>query len=258
MEKLSVMDRDIITYQIFDNFPDVKAFTSCRLTVTGEATPRFTGSPEWKSKRNKEKLAEVLSIGSHQLVFPRQTHTHSAMNLTEIPQEELNDTDALLTNRPEICLCVQTADCVPILLYDPVNKAVASIHAGWRGTVGLIVKEVIQKLNVHYLSSPKNIRAVIGPSIGPEKYEVGEEVVIAVLSKIPNADRTLQRLPSGKHNFNLWEANRQILLECGVLPENIQVSAQCTFTEGNKFFSARREGIQTGRMVSGIMLINPM
>lgn len=246
----------MVTYQLFGSFPEVKAFTTCRLTIAGEATPHFTGTPEWKSKYNRKKLADILNIKSQQLVFPLQTHTNCAMNLTEIPQEELKDTDALLTNQPDICLCVQTADCVPVLVYDPVTRAIAAIHAGWRGTVGFIVKEVIQKLKDHYLSSPKDLIAVIGPSIGVEEYEVGDEVVIAVQKKIPNAEKTISRFSSGKYHFNLWEANRQILLESGVLPENIHVSAQCTFTEKDMFFSARREGIKTGRMVSGIMLTN--
>ncbi|MFW6369932.1 MAG: peptidoglycan editing factor PgeF [Bacteroidota bacterium] len=250
------MGRNLIDYSLFKGFPQVKAFTTVKQTLPEEAKPRFTGTPALKAEQNRKKLAEVLNIDCDKLVFPGQTHTSSVFCLAEVPSEEIRDTDALVTNQHDICLCVQTADCVPVLLFDPAGNAVGAVHAGWRGTVGLIVKEVVLTLKQYFDSDPKDIRAVIGPSIGPERYEVGNEVAEAVLTHIPKPGLCLKKYPSGKYHLNLWEANRQVLLGCGLLAENIQVSGYCTYSQPEHFFSARREGFDTGRLVSGIMLLN--
>jgi polyphenol oxidase len=248
------MDNSIITYPVFENFQNVLAFTTCRHTINGENTPRFTGKPEHKTEENRYKLAEILGINAKQLVFPGQTHTNRVVNLSGIPKHAISDTDALVTNKPDICLCVQTADCVPILLFDPVKNVVAAIHAGWRGTVAHIVGTAINKIIASFQTNPYDLRAVLGPSISPESYEVGNEVADVVIKKIPNAERTLVKGSNDKYHLNLWEANRQLLLSCGLNSEKIQIFGRCTFQEKNKFFSARRDGIKTGRLVSGIML----
>ena len=110
---------------------------------------------------------------------------------------------------------------------------------------------MVQKYN----SLPKNIVAAIGPSISPDIYEVGNEVVKEVENSIPNAEILLKRNSSGKFHLNLWEANRQILLVNGLAEKNIEILGECSFTQTSKYFSARKEGINTGRMVSGIMLL---
>jgi YfiH family protein len=216
--------------------------------------PRFTGDPADKVKQNRAQLASVLKIQPEQLVFPRQTHTNLVVDLDSIPNDEINETDALVTNQPGICLCVQTADCVPVLLFDPVNRVIAAAHAGWRGTVKKIAEATVLKMQQKYHSDPKNILTAIGPSIGPEVYEVGSEVVDEVQKNIPFPEKTLQKNSSGKFHFNLWEANRQILFAAGLREMNIEISEECTFQNKTKYYSARREGIQTGRIVSGIML----
>jgi polyphenol oxidase len=87
----------------------------------------------------------MLGIQSAQLVFPRQTHTNYVVKSSEFPENEIKETDALVTNQPGICLCVQTADCVPILLFDPVEKVISAVHAGWRGTVKKLPKVPFRK-----------------------------------------------------------------------------------------------------------------
>jgi hypothetical protein len=161
----------------------------------------------------------------------------------------------LITNQPGICLCVQTADCVPVLLFDPKEKVISVVHAGWRGTVKRIAEEAVQKMISKYGSSAENILALIGPSIGPEVYEVGDEVVRQVHRNIPGAEKTLMKGKNEKFHFNLWKANRNILLDSGLMPENIQIAGECSFSENEKYFSARRDGAETGRIVSGIMMI---
>jgi YfiH family protein len=186
-------------------------------------------------------LAEKLMIKPDQLVFPRQTHTNCVAEIADIPVSEIKETDALVTNKTGICLCVQTADCVPILLFDPVKNVIAAVHAGWRGTVKKIAEIAVQKMVQNYGASPENIIAAIGPSISPDIYEVGGEVVEEVKKSIPNAEIVLHRNSSGKFQLNLWEANRQVLLENGLQSKNIEILGECSL-------------IETGRMVSGIIL----
>lgn len=250
MDKIS----GFVQYSIFGPHKNLLAFSTTKQAFETE-TPRFTGDRADLFLDNRKQLAKLLRIQTSQLVFPRQTHTNCVVSLSEIPETEFKDTDALVTNQPGICLCVQTADCVPILLFDPKEKVVAAVHSGWRGTVNKIVSATVEKMRLHYGSSSENILSLIGPSIGPEVYEVGDEVVKEVQSNIPNAEMTLHQNRSKKSYFNLWEANRQLLLQRGFQPGNIQVSGECSFNLREKYFSARREGIQTGRIVSGIMLI---
>ncbi len=253
--KFFEMDNSLISYRLLEQFGNVKAFSTTRQTFSGMDAPRFTGNPFKKPEENRKNLAAVLGISPEQLVFPRQTHTSCVAEIDGLPEEEPEETDALITNQPGICLCVQTADCVPILLIDPKQKAVAAIHAGWRGTVKRIAAEAIQKMKTSFYSSPEEIFAVVGPSIGPDVYEVGTEVVECILKNISNGEKALHKNASGKYHFNLWEANRQILMACGLVPENIEIQGECTFSKKEKYFSARREGIETGRLVSGIMLV---
>ena len=252
----SGMDKNRIeTYQLFNMIDKLLAFSTSRSTFSEKELPHFTGEPHEKVAQNRKQLASVLGIQPQQLVFPRQTHTNCVVDLERIPENEITETDALVTNQPGICLCVQTADCVPVLLFDPENRVVAAVHAGWRGTVKKIAEVAVLKMQQKYHSNPKNILAAIGPSIGPEVYEVGDEVVIEVQKNIPFHEKTLQKKPSGKFHFNLWEANRQLLLAAGLKGNNIEISEECTFQKEKKYYSARREGIQTGRIVSGIMLL---
>lgn len=244
------MDRnpDLIRYDIFQDFTTIFAFTTTKSTLPVEQV-RYSNVPE-----NKAKLADALALEVEQMVYPDQTHSSCVAAVQEVPKAAISETDALVTNQAGLCLCVQTADCVPVLLFDPVAKVIAAVHAGWRGTVSGIVEKAIGKMATNYGASAKNIVAAIGPSISPEIYEVGEEVVDAARKSIPNVETTLHKNGTGNYHFNLWEANRQLLLKNGVLAQNIEVLGVCSFSNDEKFYSARREGVETGRMVSGIMM----
>ncbi|HPF50198.1 MAG TPA: peptidoglycan editing factor PgeF [Draconibacterium sp.] len=247
------MDK-LIHYKIFQRYKNVVAFTTTKQSLD-KAAVRFTGDEKSVFLDNRKQLAALLNIDIRQLVFPRQTHSNLVCKLIDIPEKEIAETDALVSDKTGLCLCVQTADCVPILLYDPIKSVAAAVHAGWRGTVSQIVAETVRKMKTEYSSSTENILAAIGPSIGPDIYEVGDEVVKAARNSIPGVEKALHKNASGKYHFDLWEANRLILMDCGLLSENIEVLAECSFLEDGKYFSARREGEQTGRMVSGIMLL---
>ncbi|MDP2113024.1 MAG: peptidoglycan editing factor PgeF, partial [Bacteroidota bacterium] len=164
--------------------------------------------------------------------------------------------DALITNEPGLFICVQTADCVPILLFDPQKKVVAAIHAGWRGTVSKIAQKTIQQMTEKFSCQPTDILAGIGPSIHMHAYEVGPEVVEAVKANFSNSPALLKpSLNEGNAYFDLWEANQTVLLEAGIPEENIELMGLCSFEQADLFYSARRDGADTGRMVSGIRLV---
>ncbi len=247
-------NKGLIYYKIFRGFENVVAFTSTKQTFETK-NPRFTGESTDIFEQNRILLAEKLMIKPDQLVFPRQTHTNCVAEVSQIPENEIKETDALVTNKTGICLCVQTADCVPILLFDPEKNVIAAVHAGWRGTVKKIAEIAVHKMVQNYGSLPEKIIAAIGPSISPDIYEVGDEVVEEVKLSIPNAEKVLHQKSSGKFYLNLWEANRQILLENGLQYKNIEILGECSFSETEKYFSARKEGVETGRMVSGIIMM---
>lgn len=248
-------NKNFVRYNIFQEFSNIEAFTTTKTSFQKDRV-RFTGDEESIYSGNRKELARLLNLEVEQLVFPRQTHSAAVCDLDSVPDSEISDTDALVTNKPGICLCVQTADCVPVLLFDPGKKVIAAIHAGWRGTVAKIVANTVHVMKEKYACDPKMILVAIGPSIGPQVYEVGDEVVEAVRRSIPDAEATMQKHSSGKFHVDLWAANRNVLLECGIPIENIEVLAECSFQGSEKYFSARRDGIETGRMVSGIMMIS--
>lgn len=246
--------QNFITYSVFSGYKNLVAFTSTKQSLPTEKT-RFTGDSPEIYALNRELLAQKLGIDASQLVFPRQTHTSCVVEIDEIPASELKDTDALVTNKPGICICVQTADCVPVLLFDPEKRVIAAVHAGWRGTVKKIAAETVQKMVSLYNCDPAKIVAAIGPSISPAVYEVGSEVIEAVQQSIPNSEKVVHKKTNGKHHVDLWAANREVLVESGLKPENIEIAEECSFSDNDRFFSARKEGADTGRMVSGMILL---
>jgi YfiH family protein len=181
--------------------------------------------------------------------------------------------DASATNSPGLLLGVQTADCVPILLVDPKKRAVAAVHAGWRGTLQRILVKAIGKMQMQYKSNPADLLAAIGPSIGGCCYEVGTEVATQFLSQFaeapewfdefrtgdePNPIQWLNMMPPGHQPppknvlLDLRKANRAQLLGAGLRTANIFVSDLCTACRRDLLFSYRKEGPQSGRLLSVI------
>ena len=175
-------------------------------------------------------------------------------------REEQEVYDAFVTNLPGVAIGVRTADCVPVLLYDPVERVVAAVHAGWKGTVLQISKGVLEAMGQEFGSRPENLLAVIGPSIGPDSFQVGEDVA----EKFKEAGFPMDEIwsfrgpgdgspMSGGHHIDLWKANRWLLEHLGIPPESIEVVGIDTFTTPS-LFSARREGVACGRIINAIML----
>ena len=220
----------------------------------------YCGDKEEHVAACREELCGELNIEDDNLILPRQTHETNIINIdkkflslskTE-RDNQLYGIDAIITSLPSVCIGVSTADCVPILLYDTERKIVAAIHAGWRGTVQRIVEKTVAYMQDKYSTSPHAIMAVICPSIGVEAFEVGDEVYDAFLDEGFDMTKIAKRYK--KWHINLWEANRIQLLKCGVASGNIQLASICTYTHHNEFFSARRLGINSGRIFNGIMI----
>ncbi|HSH53087.1 MAG TPA: peptidoglycan editing factor PgeF, partial [Bacteroidales bacterium] len=173
--------------------------------------------------KNLNLLAGILNIDKEQMVSPKQTHSNNIGVVTST-NDIFSDTDALITNIPEICIFVRTADCVPILLYDPVKKAIAAIHSGWKSTLQEISKHTINRMQKEYGTQPKNLIAAIGPSIGPEVYEVGPEVIEPFQKKFHLSHSITPIKNSTKGLLNLWKINHQILIDSGVPKAQIEVA----------------------------------
>lgn len=248
-------------FDLLSNYKEINHFISERSggVSTGEIGAlnlSFRAGDEAENvKENRRRLAKAMGIAPSQLIFPSQTHSNHVQVVHAGTQpEQLTETDALITHTPGICICVMSADCVPILLYDPIAKAVGAIHAGWRGTVGKILTFTVQAMQQHFGTQPSNLIAGIGPSICPQVYEVGTEVITAVEQAFDHPDLITRKNSLGKGYFNLWEANRIQLSQLGVPADAIEVAGVCTYTESDRFFSARKSGNKAGRFAAGIML----
>jgi YfiH family protein len=194
---------------------------------------------------------EVGRIGP--VVRLKQVHGNRVLAVESPPPPVYDpaEGDALVTDRSGILLSILTADCVPLLFFDPRLRVIGAAHAGWRGTLKGIGSEVVGEFSRRYGSSPENLRVGIGPSIGPCCYEVGEEV----LSRIPSPLReAVVSFRAGRAHLDLVELNRRQLVEAGVSPEKIDAAGLCTACDPKRFFSYRRDRGRTGSLVSGILL----
>ncbi len=207
-------------------------------------------------------LCQQLDIDNEHLIMPQQTHSCRVTTIdgklvaapNRIRKLMLENVDALVTTVPGVCIGVNTADCVPIALTDPINGVIAIAHAGWRGTVGRIAKATVQVM-VAVGAKTHNILATMGASICQDCFEVGDEVANAFedagfdMSLIMKRDTT-----TGKAHINLQEANRQVLIAASVPSGNITLPNHCSRCEPNRYFSARRLGINSGRSFTGILM----
>ena len=235
----------------------------------------YCGDDDEAIAQNKQLLCRQLQITESRLVYPHQTHETTLFCVDEdflgLPeaerQKKLEGVDAIATNLPGICIGVSTADCIPILLYDSKQHVGAAVHAGWRGTVARIVERTVGRLSDVYGCTPSDMRAVIGPGISLESFEVGDEVwqafadatfdMAAISRRYPviSTDSTDgDNSPSEKWHIDLPGCNRRQLLKAGLLDGNIFDSGICTYQRYDDFFSARRLGIRSGRIFTAIML----
>ena len=255
MRKLIQGRLSVFKFESFRKYKGIAHFITTKEGWVSGSKSRFSGDDELDYAEFRKELAASCEMDSGRFVFPRQTHSDHVAVVSSGNNHTIANTDALITNEPGLFVCVQTADCVPILLYDPQMRVVAAVHAGWRGTVSKIVLKTIQQMTKRFSCQPSDIVAGIGPSIHMHAYEVGPEVVEAVETNFSNSSALLKpSLKIGHAYFDLWEASKTVLEEAGIPEENIEIMGLCSFEHADLFYSARRDGADTGRMVSGIRL----
>ena len=232
------------------------------------------GFTEWDSRENvrenRRRLQAAVGAEEMKLAPVLQFHSDSVVRFDRAPSEPVR-ADASITNKAGLLLAIQTADCVPILLADPRTRAVAAVHAGWRGTLARIVEKSIGRMQMEFGSKPEELLAAVGPAIGGCCYEVGTEVAAAFSGQFANAAEFFDELRTGdepnplqwlnmmppghqpppkKVLLDLKKANRAQLLNAKVAEKNIVVSELCTGCQRDLLFSYRKEGAQSGRMMA--------
>jgi polyphenol oxidase len=221
---------------------------------------------------NRRRFQSALGATHLTLVALKQFHS-DVVHVFETAPADPRRGDACVTNQSGLLLGVQTADCVPILLVDPRKRAVAAVHAGWRGTLQRVVTKAIGKMQMEFAVKPADLLAALGPAIGGCCYEVGAEVASAFLAQFPDAVEWFNELRTGDEpnplqwlsmmppghqpppksvRLDLRKANRAQLLAAGLLAKNIFVSDLCTACRRDLLFSYRKEGAQSGRLLSVI------
>lgn len=260
---------------------DVKAFSTTRHGGVSEGNyaslniNEYCGDSKANTDANRLLLANELGIDVNHIIVPHQTHGVESRIIGEefatlpdgVKKMLLEGVDAVMTNIPGMCIGVSTADCIPVLLYDEEHHAAAAIHAGWRGTQARIVHKAVQEMRMAYQTDPTKLKAVIGPGISLDNFEVGNEVYAAFeqaafdmstiaeerIKRNPNAEDPAKAFER-KWHINLPLANIQMLTHNGVDEANIINTGICTFDNADNYFSARRLGIESGRIYTGIII----
>lgn len=212
---------------------------------------------------NFRRICYVSGIYPGDMVFSAQVHGTNVLEVGKMDRgrgfmkpSAFEAVDGLITNQRQVCLVTFHADCCPVFLLDPVRRAIGLCHAGWRGTVRKIAKITVEKMHKAYGCDPADILAGIGPSIGPTSFEIRQDVESFFEEAFPDSVSRLV-ICSGTGTFyaDLWQANRQVLLEAGVKSEHITVTDLDTFREEEYFYSHRRTGKPRGCMAAFLELL---
>ena len=227
---------------------------------------RYCGDSPDAIARNLSALCAELNIPENHLIMPHQVHgtkiaviDEDILALTaEERDQQLEGIDGVVTSLRDVCIGVSTADCVPVLIYNKEKHIAAAVHAGWRGTVKRIVKKALETLSSRFNMKGEQLSAIIGPSISLKAFEVGEEVYQAFAQAGFSMPLIAERFPAKapwteKWHIDLWQANALQLLEGGIPSDRIRVAGICTYAQYERFFSARRLGIHSGRIYTGIL-----
>lgn len=253
-----------LTY--YDIAEDVIAFSSTRHGGVGEGNYSefnvnlYCGDDAEAIAENRKALCKLLKISGDRLVMPHQVHATGIAQIgrtffrlsDEVRCQVLEGVDALMTNLPGVCIGVSTADCIPIILYDPEHRAASVVHSGWRGTVADIAGVAVTSMQMAYHSRPEVLKAVIGPGISLANFEVGDEVY----EQFAAAGYPMAQIARKyeKWHIDLWTCCRLQLEEVGLKGENIQTSGICTYDHCDDYFSARRLGVDSGRILTAVVI----
>lgn len=205
---------------------------------------------------NRRRVTEALGLG--RLIFLNQVHGNTVHRVDTIPETgwSVGQGDGLITNIPRLGLVTQTADCTPVLLFDPVNRAVGAVHSGWRGTVQDVAGETVEAMVREYGTDPADLLAAIGPAITPENYRVGPEVLDQFEELFGSLEGlALERDDEGGAGIDVSQAVRRQLVAAGIPETQIERLPVCTYGD-ERFFSCRRaKGTPFGGQAGIIALV---
>jgi len=215
-------------------------------------------------EENRRRFFVAFGIDSTRIVRAKQVHGNEVLRVDAglvrrpgFPRclvEEPAEFDAFITELPDVALVVSTADCLPILIHDPVRRAVAAVHAGWRGTARRIAARAVLAMQAAYGTDPADCRAALGPRIRGCCFEVDAPVIEAMAAGLPGWEAHATPTRPGHCRLDLAGVNRAVLEEAGVRPDRIEDAGLCTTCRTDLFFSHRAEKGRTGRMMNFIML----
>ena len=240
----------VIRSTILAGFPEVICGLSTR---NGGVSPEPYGmntsfhvndSPD-NVAENRGLFLGALGVQPGTVAIPQQRHT--AVVMTVNAAGAYPECDALVTNVPNVYLCVSVADCAPVFLFDKAKRVVACVHAGWRGTARKIVRNAVVRMEEEFGTNAIDVVAFIGPSAGRCCYEVGEEVA-------KEFEEQLVRRGDGKMYLDIPGANSIQLRAAGVPESNIEVQGECTICNSGMYHSYRRDRKMSGRMMGVIGL----
>ncbi len=258
-----------LSYPLLENTGLVKHGFSTRIGGISEGiystmNLSFTrGDKEECVQENYKRMAKALGVEVDSFVCSMQTHTTNVRKVTledkgkgVVRPLDYQDVDGLITNVPGLCLTTFYADCVPLYFVDPVQKAIGLSHSGWRGTVGKMGQVTLERMKEEYGTNPKDVVAAIGPSICQDCYEVSEDVILEFQKQFDEKywNSLFYKKVNGKFQLNLWAANEIILLEAGVLKENIAVTNVCTCCNNEILFSHRASNGRRGNLAAFLAL----
>lgn len=210
-------------------------------------TGRSTTDDKNDVEENRKLFFADLGIDESDAALSYQVHGCEVLKVENACRE--NGYDALITNKRNLTLIVSIADCTPILIHDPIKNVIAAIHAGWRGTVAQIVSRTIERMKQEYETRAEDCKMFVGPCIGFDHFEVGNEVADQFSGNLKHFDTFKM-----KYRVDLKTANMNQGLSAGILEKNIEVSDYCTFRDEDLFFSHRRDNGNTGRMIAVIRM----
>lgn len=239
----------IIQSEIFLKYTQIKFAFSTKNGLNREAPYYFNmsksvGDDPKLVDENRELFFASIGLKPNQIAFQKQIHTDK-ISIVNKPGFQ-GESDAMITSEKNIGLAISTADCTPIFIFDKEREIIAAVHSGWRSTKEKILQKTLQKLKSDFNSNPANLIVYIGPCISQKNYEVGKEFMNFFDKKY------LQR-KENKYLLDLKTANRDMLIEFGVLPKNIEISDLCTFEE-EYLHSYRRDGKVSGRALGIIAM----
>lgn len=212
----------------------------------------YTGDDGKKVSLCRQSLCDYLGIPPQNLIIPRQTHSDTVAVIDNVPQGNITGVDSLITRLADTALAINTADCVPVLLADTTTGLISAIHAGWRGIVSEIIPKTVTEAKG---LGAKDFKAVIGPAICSECFETSDEIAEKFRTKFGNCVITTNAL-TGKKHVDLVQSAKIQLLYTGIKEENITISDKCTRCNYTELFSARKSGVNSGRVATVIMRKN--